>query len=571
VELNEGTLVNSGTIAGPTGVILTGDNAAIFDTGTIASTDGGDAVLFHAPDPNSLTLSTGAVLIGTIDGGGTDGQIVLEGTGTLPNTITNFTAGSGLNVNAGASWTGTGHWTIATVTNSGAFQGGTLNTPLYLTGNFVQTSTGTLLVAVTPTVTSQFIVTGTAALDGGLEYTFAPGTYHAGSYNFLSATGGTTGNFSSVTYNGAVPAALTHGTSADSSGANLNLSGGGVVGPADDSVFSNINQQAATTTQDVNTSLLDKATEGSAAGNEAACAAAAAANATPGSSTAAQMASAIGNAFCGAGGWIEATGTDSNIDASNGAPSYNATTAGFLAGIDTEVNNSGTRLGVAVGYDQSWLKDSQDGSGNLNTVRAGLYGSQVLGVFTLAGDLMYGHTNTNSTRQTGIGAVGGSTDANLLSGGVQAGMTQQVLGYNITPAFGLRVAGVESGGFVESGSGILAPFKVTGSSSAYESIQPFVSVNISRSFLTASGVTVTPDITAGYFYEAADWGKFVALKAADGTGFKSAYNSLDPNIARLSLGLSAGENNWSLYAKYAAYLTGNFTAQTGEAGLQIKF
>ncbi len=156
---------------------------------------------------NNLTLATGAVLTGTIDGGGSDSTVNLVGRGALSNTIANFGAGSEVNIEQNADWTATGHWTVATVTNSGTFQAGTLNPdpPLYLNGNFVQTTTGTLQVVVTPTLSTQFLVSGTAQLAGGLKYIFTPGTYAPHTYNFLTASGGITGSFATINYSGAVP------------------------------------------------------------------------------------------------------------------------------------------------------------------------------------------------------------------------------------------------------------------------------------------------------------------------------------------------------------------------------
>jgi hypothetical protein len=33
----------------------------------------------------------------------------------------------------------------------------------------------------------------------------------------------------------------------------------------------------------------------------------------------------------------------------------------------------------------------------------------------------------------------------------------------------------------------------------------------------------------------------------------------------------AGKGNWSLYANYNAYVSGNWTAQMGQAGLTVRF
>jgi hypothetical protein len=129
---------------------------------------------------------------------------------------------------------------------------------------------------------------------------------------------------------------------------------------------------------------------------------------------------------------------------------------------------------------------------------------------------------------------------------------------------------VESGGFNETASRRLAAFTVTGAASSATSVQPFVNLDITKNFITPSQIIVTPDAQIGYLYEAGRTGQ-ASLTAADGTGFAGGHLYLAPNIAHLGVGLTAGKNGWSFYARYAAYLSGDSTAQTGEAGLEVRF
>jgi hypothetical protein len=101
--LGSGAVVNNnGTIGGMTGVVFTGTGATLNNSGTISG-GGGVAVQFDA-GVNSLSLGTGTVLDGDIDGGGGAGQITLSGSGTLTNAMTNFGAGSALGIASGANW-----------------------------------------------------------------------------------------------------------------------------------------------------------------------------------------------------------------------------------------------------------------------------------------------------------------------------------------------------------------------------------------------------------------------------------------------------------------------------------
>jgi len=582
LELGSGvSFVNAatGTITGTTGVIFSGTGSTLVNAGTISSeVSGGDAVSFSGTGVNFLTLTTGQALIGTVDGGGSDSTIALDGTGTLTNTITDFGATSALDVAPNADWTAYGNWQIATATNDGTFQPGIIGTPLNLSGNFVQNADGTLQVIVTPAATNQLLATGTAKLSGALNYTFAPGTYAAKTYPFLVTGGATTGNFTTVTYNDA-PTNLLHTTTYDTNDTNLVLyddPGSPVVAPIDSSIFSDENQQSAINAQAASASLLQKAAEGDEAGAEAAVCAAQAGT-TPAdvepnkASRTEQLANAVGNAFCGAGGWIQGSGTIFNADGNANVDGYKADTAGFLAGIGRDINSQGTRLGVAVGYDESSVKTSLGSKGDIDTVRVGLYGSQPVGVFTIAGDIMYGHFDTTTSRFTGVGDAGSKESGNIWSGGLEAETLLPIAGFDIVPGAGIRIASVGAGGFSESAPGAEEAFALNAPGSSYTSVQPFLNVDLSRKYVTGNAISIMPDVSAGYVYEAGARGRAVTVDSQDGTSFQSDHLGLAGSAAELQAGVSAGKGNWALYARYTADLGGNWTDQTGEVGLRIRF
>jgi outer membrane autotransporter protein len=188
----------SGTIGGVTGVVFTGTDASLANSGTITGT-GGVAVQFDA-GVNDLTLDTGSVLNGSIDGGGGAGQITLAGTGSMANTIANFGTGSALTIASGASWTASSDWTIDTVTNAGTFQAGTLASPLHLSGNYVQTPIGVFQVVTDVNGrSSQLQITGTATLNGGTVSVLAgSGSYQPSTQYTILTSSGLSGRFNSV-------------------------------------------------------------------------------------------------------------------------------------------------------------------------------------------------------------------------------------------------------------------------------------------------------------------------------------------------------------------------------------
>jgi hypothetical protein len=189
----------------------------------------------------------------------------------------------------------------------------------------------------------------------------------------------------------------------------------------------------------------------------------------------------------------------------------------------------------------------------------------------LAGELSGGFANNTTTRQTGIGALQDSNATDIVSGGLQASTRFSLGPIMLSPAAGIRFATVTSGGISETARGVLGAFAVSGDTPHYSSVQPYLSMQVSRPFSTGNGILVMPNASLGYQAELADRGQATDVSAADGTRFVTAHNGLDGNAALLGLGISAGKAAWSVYANYAAHVAGNWTEQTGEIGVQARF
>jgi hypothetical protein len=298
-----------------------------------------------------------------------------------------------------SAWVGEGHWQVAQFVNNGVFTPGLMGTPLSLTGNFVQSSTGTLRVLVTPGGISSFAVTGTATLGGSLSYVLAPGTYAPGRAVFLTASGGITGNFASITTTtptgpAASPLLLSADTFASANigamGSVLTISGPAVVAPSGALLFADTIQAMAMGGFASSQALLEHAT-----GNAPAC------EAPPASGTGqtANMAAALASAICAAGGWMQVTG-----EMASAIGAYSLQGGGFLAGLD-HANGLGGRIGLAAGYDTGNMRDKSGGTAGLQTIRLGVYAAQPLGRFLLSGDLLGGIISRNTRRTTGADAA----------------------------------------------------------------------------------------------------------------------------------------------------------------------
>ncbi len=131
----------------------------------------------------------------------------------------------GGNVAVQAGGTLAGHGTVSgNVTNGGTVApGGTIGT-LTVSGNYTQGAGDTLSIEANPTTASELVVSGSASLAGTLALTWDAGTYTAGTvYTLLTAAGGVTGTFGTLTQGGVSIGQLTPEVSYQANAVELTL------------------------------------------------------------------------------------------------------------------------------------------------------------------------------------------------------------------------------------------------------------------------------------------------------------------------------------------------------------
>ena len=110
----------------------------------------------------------------------------------------------------------------STTINGGTLAPGNSIGTLTIQGNLVLTSAAAYIVEVSPTQADRTNVTGTATLAGTVQAVFGPGSYIARTYTILSAAGGRSGTFGSLTTSG-LPAGFAAALSYTGTDAILNL------------------------------------------------------------------------------------------------------------------------------------------------------------------------------------------------------------------------------------------------------------------------------------------------------------------------------------------------------------
>jgi outer membrane autotransporter protein len=287
--------------------------------------------------------------------------------------------------------------------------------------------------------------------------------------------------------------------------------------------------------------------------------------------TASAGAAALGNVLCGLGGWIHTDGTFLGVNGTAGSPSYRANTAGFLAGVDRPIGQTGLRLGIAVGYDHRYLSDDQGASATADVARLGAYAIQQMGRLTVSAAFLYGHDWDTTHRPTGVSTALAHYGADEFSGGVQASLPIPAGPVTLAPHAGFRFASVGSGAFVEAASGPLTGFGVTGAGTGQTSLLPYARLVVSRDFVNESGVSVAPFVALGVQYQASDTQRRIDLTAADGTLFRIGSSPLDRAAGTAGLGVTAMHDNWAIFATYDATVAGNWNQHVISGGVRVNF
>ncbi len=265
--------------------------------------------------------------------------------------------------------------------------------------------------------------------------------------------------------------------------------------------------------------------------------------------------------------WIELDSSTLRGDASG---TFHADDAGVQAGVDATLPGS-ARVGAALGYDESWLRDGYGGTGREQVFRASLYGSVIAGPIGVSGMVSWAHAWDDTGRATGAGDAGASRGTDAFTGAVQAAAPFSVQGLTFTPAAGVIITRLNGPSFAETDPVADGAFAVTGQGAGTTFVSPFAKVGVSTAFKSASGVTWTPEMELGYRRDEAAEGAAFTLTAVDGTAFAGNRIGLGKGAALMGAGLTAHRTGWTVFIKYRAEVAGTWTNQSLAAGLRIAF
>ncbi|GAB0118962.1 autotransporter outer membrane beta-barrel domain-containing protein [Acidisoma sp. 7E03] len=462
--VNDGTILVTGAnatgIAGDTYGVLT-NNGSITATGqnaTAVRLSGLDGTLLNT---GTITAAPGALAIAT--GATADGTAVVND-GTIDGLVSFTPSADGRFENSG--------WLGISGTGAGATH--------QIAGVFAQTASGTLALRISGAQSDSLKVAGAARLNGTLLAAFAGPTGLQRTYTVVTASGGVTGSFATLSTEGLpvfITPSLTYGSDAVALSLTSDLAATAgtttneqAVGSAIDSAINTGTSSGATAT---NLGTLPSGL--SAFYGLSAAALPAALASLSGEAYASEQTVLLGDSSAGreavlgrlrqsaygaAAGPVTALGTSGPATASGGskAPAdltfwgqglgnwtnYNGTDnaasvheslGGFVSGADVAVGS--LRLGGAIGYTQSNATMSGVSStATTNSLLLGLYGGGAAGPVGLRFGVMHAFNQTDADRSIAFSGF------DQQASGSYGGGTTQIFG-EVSHAFAIRTVAVE--------------------------------------------------------------------------------------------------------------------------------
>ncbi|MGD0867260.1 MAG: autotransporter-associated beta strand repeat-containing protein, partial [Rhizomicrobium sp.] len=541
-----GTTISAGTLqlgdGTNTGTLGTGP---VTDNGALVFAEGGSVTLTNVIGGTGTVTQNGPGTV-TLDAAETYTGLTDVESGTLMigdlSTPTASIAGSA-QVEQGATLGGYG--TIGgALTNNGTVQPGGGSGGLTVGGNYTQSATGNLVIAVTPTSASALNVNGSATLGGTATFVYAPGSYTPAAYNIVTAADGVSGKFATVVQQGA-PASLTSTLLYTPDAATFALTSSAIVQPLDDSLFSSQNSILALGAQRTVDMLAN-------------CQAS-----LPSSATAFRP-----QPSCGDGFWVQGVGSLLTAGNEGATPGFHSDTSGALGGFDTAITHN-VSISAAFGYDQSSLHDGLGGEGSEDVLRAGLSSMQSVYHVDFTEVAAYGRDHSSTERETGVGVVSESHLGNEFDGGFNMSVPFRLAHIFMTPEAGVRAGSFDQAGFSEQATGALAAFAVSGSRANFTAIDPYADLNMGGSFWADSENMITPSMRIGYDYETGDRNPIVDLVAADSTAFTADRLQFSRGSLVVAPELRIDNAGYTFYFDYTANLSGNWNMQTLVAGLRM--
>ncbi|MDE2515499.1 MAG: autotransporter domain-containing protein [Rhodospirillales bacterium] len=460
-----GTWTLSGVSSANPAVTINGGNATVTTDGALGT--------------GSLTVTGGGMLLLDANGGGPGSTATVQ-SGTLEvGDASHATATLSGDATILSGGTLMGHGTIGgNVTNGGDVHPGGSIGILHIGGNYTQSSAGTLSIEITPNAAAgpgigydQLAVAGTASLAGTLAVLDDAGTYSVGSrYTVLTAAGGRTGSFATVTASPIFAAYITPSVTYDANNVYLTLdptpsaTGGAPL-------LVNGGQQVP--------DMLTAMTASAAAVGDAVladvCSAAAQDHAVPGQGCEVRTLGHGNRAEL----WMSSIGGLGTVTGSGARASFHDSNGGVLLG--GGLSHGGLTLGLGAGYVATMLNFSDGSDASQNTAIGFVYARYTTGHLHLGAMAGYGGGAVDGTRALpGTGLTASGNRAGTLAVVQTRAAYDIALGATtIEPRATLAYLHADQAGFTETGGSLL---DLTYADTGTDQLQGRLTTRVSRQY-----------------------------------------------------------------------------------------
>jgi outer membrane autotransporter protein len=621
IELDAGsTVTNTGTIqSAGNGLRMAGSAAgSVTNSGTIGSTGSGLAIQFAGTGTRTLTLQTGSVLNGNVQGrSAAADHLTLEGTAS--ESIAKFLNFETLSMQ-GSDWTltGVGSFSTSALVGTGLLSvNGTLTSPLVTvdplarlggSGTIVGAVTnrgtlaagnsiGTLSVQGSVTFeagstletevnaagqTDLVTVTGAATINGGnVSVLAASGSYAPSTqYTIVSTTAGRTGVFSGVTSNLAFLApSLTYdannvyltlvnnGIDFDAIGGtpNQRAAGSGVQGlgtgnPIYDAVLvldiPGARYAFDQLSGEIHASAASVLIDDSRHVREAALG---------------RLRDDLGEASGKPGLWAQAYGAQTDLDGDGNAADLGYDSAGLFAGMDGEFGNA-WQAGALIGYSRaSFDVDARSSSGSADSFHLAAYGGGEWGGLGLRAGAAYAWHDIETARAIVFQAYADSAAAAYDSHTAQAfgevSYALQAGAATFEPTAALAYVDVGTDGFTENGGDAVLSSSGASADTTYSTLGVRA-----RTPFHIGGLKAQASAFLGWQHAFGDTVPTIDLAFAGSNPFGIAGVPIAEDAALVDLGLDirAGASS-KLGIAYSGQFGDGATAQSFKAAFSLSF
>ncbi len=270
--------------------------------------------------------------------------------------------------------------------------------------------------------------------------------------------------------------------------------------------------------------------------------------------------------------WSSGSGTFSSVIQIKDVPKFNYVTGSVVVGADRKFEN-GFSAGVYGGYSGTISKQQNAGQVEVNTARAGIYGTYSKGAVWAAGSI--GGTGSSYTlrRKDPLNSLTATGNPNSwgIESSISGGYDFRRGALTVTPFASAQLSVLAVDAYTETGAGSMNAR--VGSQTA-ASLRGTLGVAASYDIALSRDITLTPNASVYYQREFLDNGYSLPVQLSSGTGTRldAEIGAGGRNIVGGSIGATLRyKENLSAFVSAGAQVSGTQTTASVSAGLGISF